>query len=224
MPRSVHQVNWSRQTEKDAEAIQFLARARARNARTSWRRAMRRSRNPSRRRPPCGRDIRPSDDAVAPEQRQRVIPELALRHGRVRLEAIGPAPEDLEPPAIPDDRDRMAPANAPRRPARSWRWCRLPANTSPRRPRARARVAVLARSSAASELAGPLRRRVSQVASPDSTGSPTAAERTSRRRHRRGASIRARRVAASTRRGARARVGRRLGSRPHAATTRSRPR
>src|ERR1700744_2744857 len=49
-------------------------------------------------------DIAPADDAFVPEQRQRVVAELALTRRGVSLESIGPAPEDLEAAAVPDDR------------------------------------------------------------------------------------------------------------------------
>src|SRR5580700_10615394 len=48
--------------------------------------------------------IAPADHAFAPEQGQRVVPELAFRRGRVGLEAVGPAPEDFEAAAVPDYR------------------------------------------------------------------------------------------------------------------------
>src|ERR1700744_1713611 len=50
------------------------------------------------------REIPPADDAFVPEQRQRVVAELALTRRGVSLESIGPAPEDLEAAAVPDDR------------------------------------------------------------------------------------------------------------------------
>ena len=50
------------------------------------------------------RHVAPADDAVAPQQRQRVVPELPLRHRRVGLEAVRPAPQHLEAPPVPDDR------------------------------------------------------------------------------------------------------------------------
>src|ERR1700678_1696174 len=47
--------------------------------------------------------ISPSDHPIMPQQRQRVIAELALGRGGVGLEAIRPAPEDLEAAAVPCD-------------------------------------------------------------------------------------------------------------------------
>ena len=89
------------------------------------------------------RGVAPADDAVAPEQRQGVVAELALRRRRVGLEAVGPAPEQLEAAPVPDDRVERARAGAPRRRARSATSAgsRRPASTSRRRRCARSRAA-----------------------------------------------------------------------------------
>jgi hypothetical protein len=50
------------------------------------------------------REIGPAGGAVAPDQRQRVVAELAHRRRRVCLEAVGPAPQQLEAQAVPCDR------------------------------------------------------------------------------------------------------------------------
>ena len=82
------------------------------------------------------RHVGPADHVVVPQQRQRVVAELALRRRRVGLELVGPAPQQLEAPCGPTPRGskgasrrtrvvgRVA-ARAPgsRRPA-STRWCR----------------------------------------------------------------------------------------------------
>ena len=60
-----------------------------------------------------GGDVGPADHAVAPEQRQRVVAELALRRRRVGLEAVGPAPEAARSAGGPRPPDRTAPAGAP---------------------------------------------------------------------------------------------------------------
>ena len=76
--------------------------------------------------------------AIAPEQRQRVVPQLPLRHRRVGFEAVFPPPEQLEPRAIPHDgiegrqqTDHVIGLRPPRA-------ARPPASTSPRPRRARA--------------------------------------------------------------------------------------
>src|SRR5713101_9467790 len=50
------------------------------------------------------RHIAPPDDAIAPEERQRVVAELALARRRIRFEPVSPPPEDLEAAPIPDHR------------------------------------------------------------------------------------------------------------------------
>ena len=67
-------------------------------------RRRRRSGSSSRSRPSRTVALPQPIDAVAPEQRQRVVAELALRRRRIGLEAIGPAPEQLEAAPVPDDR------------------------------------------------------------------------------------------------------------------------
>src|SRR4029079_11847511 len=71
--------------------------------------------------------IAPADDLVAPQHRQRVVAPLPFGHGRVGLEAIGPAPEQLEAAAVPHDRiERREQPDAVRR--------RLDPQPLPRRP------------------------------------------------------------------------------------------
>src|SRR3990167_10142827 len=53
--------------------------------------------------PVLHRHVRPADDLVAPQQWQRVVAELAFRGRGVGLEAVGPAPQQLEAAAVPDD-------------------------------------------------------------------------------------------------------------------------
>jgi hypothetical protein len=52
-------------------------------------------------RPVSQRHISPTDDTIAPQDRQRVVTELALGHRRTRFEAIRPAPEHFEPASVP---------------------------------------------------------------------------------------------------------------------------
>src|SRR5258706_14141257 len=45
--------------------------------------------------------VRPSNHVVAPQHRQRVVPELPLGRRRIRFEPVRPSPEQLKAPAIP---------------------------------------------------------------------------------------------------------------------------
>src|SRR5438132_13093815 len=47
------------------------------------------------------REISPANHAIAPEQRKRVVAALPFRRRRVRLEPVGPAPEQFEAATIP---------------------------------------------------------------------------------------------------------------------------
>ena len=61
-------------------------------------------------------DIGPADHAVAPQQRQRVVAERPFGFGRVGFEAIGPSPEMLKSPPVPDQWiERRQEANLSRR-------------------------------------------------------------------------------------------------------------
>ena len=111
------------------------------------------------RRPSRTRRVAPADHAVAPQQRQRVVAELALRRRRVGLEAVGPAPEELEAAAVPDDRvERREQPHAlvgrvPRRRAGSRSAGQYQSTPSTRACASRA----CARGSARLQLAAPLR-------------------------------------------------------------------
>ena len=48
------------------------------------------------------RQVGPADDMVAPQQWQRVVAAHALCRGRVGLETVGPAPQQFETVAVPD--------------------------------------------------------------------------------------------------------------------------
>ena len=50
------------------------------------------------------REIAPADDPVVPQQRQRVVAQFPLRRRRVRLEPVGPSPEEFESMAVVHDR------------------------------------------------------------------------------------------------------------------------
>src|SRR5262249_45901048 len=50
------------------------------------------------------REVAPADHPIAPQQRKGVVAADAFGLRRVRLEAVGPAPEPFETWTIPDDR------------------------------------------------------------------------------------------------------------------------
>src|SRR5207253_8194401 len=49
------------------------------------------------------RQIRPTDDAIAPQERQRVVTQLPFRRRCVCFETIGPVPQQFETGAIVHD-------------------------------------------------------------------------------------------------------------------------
>src|SRR5689334_17702370 len=49
------------------------------------------------------RQISPTNHAVSPQQRKRVITSNSLGHRRVGLEAIGPSPQQFEATSVPHD-------------------------------------------------------------------------------------------------------------------------
>src|SRR5438094_878315 len=102
------------ETEKAAQTMSlFLERA---TKRPIPRRVRRDVAEVRLKRPVPQRDVSPADDTVAPQEWQRVVTELAPGHRRVRLEAIGPAPEDPEPATVPHDRtERGQPTGQPGR-------------------------------------------------------------------------------------------------------------
>src|SRR5678815_3272261 len=64
------------------------------------------------------RKVRPSDDLVAPQERQRVVAKLPQARRRVGFEAVCPVPEELETRTVPDngiERREQAHAIHPRR-------------------------------------------------------------------------------------------------------------
>src|SRR5271156_5283225 len=53
---------------------------------------------------PTASDVHPPDHVCSPEQGKGIVPQLAFRGRCVCLEAIGPSPEMLEAPPIPNQR------------------------------------------------------------------------------------------------------------------------
>src|SRR2546421_5495086 len=50
------------------------------------------------------REIGPADDAIAPEERQRIVTELSFGCRRIGFETVGPVPQQFETASVMHDR------------------------------------------------------------------------------------------------------------------------